>query len=276
MVHDKGSDIKETWLDSGVTVAHCLGWKLGNTMDVQSSVDQPFAGLTDFFASSETDDCSCGCSSSGCLFLHAFCKGMAKPLWPLGDYDDGELKAEKRRLMEDWPEHCHGAANWIRKAIQGPEQRLLVSEFIRFVIFTKFDLTHTCCDIGRIQHPGDIFVYEPTISPTPRYNPKRIQRILQDDEYLLSVLESLLEDLDDLYDVLNQPLNVFFRSSVMPTIDEKLEELRSEDDKMYARGRFEMGVRMDVPIRETDPYETDGSDEEAQSEGELDSVDEDS
>jgi hypothetical protein len=242
----KGSSLLECWPKSDITVGHCLGWAYGQ--DCCFLDDTLKLEIASSMLQAGTDGCLCACSSSGCVLVSCLIKGF-----------------DSNRGIMVWG---NGEIPWehvdvVSIASQTANSRGLIGDFIRACVFSKLEIRHTCCDIGRIQHRG-----KPNLSksPTPRYQTRELQRIQKEDAYLVDVLEKLVPELDAEYDNFEGNLEDFVYGHLYSRLDNVLKDLKKQDTEMYAQGRRELGVVMEIGIE-------DEEDEEVE---EIDSVEESS
>lgn len=90
------------------------------------------------------EDCSCHCSSSGCLFIHAILK---EGLRPRELVSRGDREFDNLGIARD--------LEWIRAALRALFEKhlkqneevypMLSLAIIRFETFQRLELTHTCC-----------------------------------------------------------------------------------------------------------------------------------
>jgi hypothetical protein len=223
----KGSSLLECWPNSATTVGHCLGWTYGQIWCGSADINEP--KLVSLMLQTGTDTCRCACSSSGCTFIACLLKG----------FDSSPLNRGSRRLAEvrDDP------LAFVLVASQRAKSRGLISDFIRAYAFCKLEIRHTCCDIERIQHN-----HKPDLSksPTPRHQARELQRIQKEDAYLVDILEKLVPELDAEYDNFQGDFTAFALDHLYPRLDNVLKDLKRQDREMYAQGRRELGVVMEI------------------------------
>jgi hypothetical protein len=114
------------------------------------------------------------------------------------------------------------------------------------ITFCKLEIRHTCCDLGSFanavrNHPNDAA----TFKPEPFYSPKDTERIHNEDRHLIEALEKLVPELDQAYDDLGLPFDVFLDSHMLPRINEELKKLAEEDHEQFSEGRRALGVVME-------------------------------
>lgn len=149
------------------------------------------------------------------------------------------------------------------------------SEFIiliRMITFWKLDIRHTCCDMEtfrkRIRDDSSSDMPIGTYKPEPFYSPKDTKRIHHEDRYLIATLERLVPELDQAYDDLGQPFDVFVESHMLPRIDEELKELAKEDHELFSEGRRDLGVIMEPMLGHVSDEEAESGDESVGKDGE--------
>jgi hypothetical protein len=222
----KGFSLVECWPKSDITVGHCLGWACGRTWYAVNEDNRPDLAL--LMLQTGTDGCLCACSSSGCAFVSCLLKGFESGR-EIGGWGNGEIIREH--------------LNIVSLASQKANSRGIISSFIRACAFSKLEIRHTCCDIKRIHHGG-----EPDLSksPTPRYQTRELQRIQKEDAYLVDILEKVVPELDADYDNFEGDLKAFARRHLYPRLNDVLKDLKRQDTHMYAQGRRELGVVMEI------------------------------
>ncbi|KAI4945831.1 hypothetical protein J4E91_007745 [Alternaria rosae] len=153
---------------------------------------------------------------------------------------------------------------WVERAASILDLDRLIHGYIRLFIFSYLEIRHTCCDISRIEH-DDYPDY--TKQPYPRYSPKELRRITNEDAHLRLVPELITQ-----HDYFEGKLQDFVIDVLIPIMRRTTRELKEEDKTLYAAGRRELGVVMD---EDKDGDEQDGDDaeeeqEEVDTEGESD------
>ncbi|KAI4918586.1 hypothetical protein J4E90_002972 [Alternaria incomplexa] len=131
------------------------------------------------------------------------------------------------------------------------------------------EIRHTCCDINRIARH---FSSEPDLTkqPYPRYAPKELRRITNEDAHLRARLQQLVPELIALHDSFGGKLQDFVIDVLIPTMRRTAKELKEEDKTLYAAGRRELGVVMNEDEDETEEEEDDAEEEEVDFEEESD------
>ncbi|KAF2271874.1 uncharacterized protein EI97DRAFT_242070 [Westerdykella ornata] len=292
----QGSTLTERWPNSGLTVHHFMAWRRGQDwFEAQPAhVDvPPWSYLVE---KGFRDSCRCLCSEEGCGFLTMLWKGMAYEDMEF-EYEEVRKKgATQSQLDERINTRLDALARWIDAAFQAEmrdaqpnqweeetkyEKRWLGRQFFRLAAFEKLGLRHTCCNPGMLQHDGRPIVSEDEsverekqIGPLDE-NPERMTILEEDEEtdetcmlgvdtLLRSRLESLTRALDGLYagrpGSLPGALEDFLWVHAMFLIDDEMERVRAEELKMFAEGRRELGILMDMD-----------EDTETESEDEVDS-----
>jgi hypothetical protein len=244
----KGSSLHECWPKSDITVGHCLGWACGHQWEYEWNVHRP--DMASLMLQTGIDGCLCACSSSGCAFISYLLKGLKSAFYSQREWRAGELSEDHLELVSIASQTVNG--------------RGLISDLIRACAFSKLEIRHTCCDIERILHWG-----KPDLSksPTPRYQARELQRIQKEDAYLVDILEKLVPELDAEYDNFEGDLKAFVREHLHPRLDDVLRDLKRQDRDLYAQGRRELGVLMEIGS---------GDEEEDEEVEEIDSVEESS
>jgi hypothetical protein len=232
----KGSSLLECWPKSDITVGHCLGWACGQKYHHLSNSHQP--DMASWILQTGTDGCSCACSSSGCTFISCLFKGFDSNFY--GSRDRGTGVAS------------NGYLRIISIAFQKASSRGLISDFIRACAFSKLGIRHTCCDIERIQHQG---IPDLSKSPTPRYQARELQKIQNEDAYLVDVLERLVPELDAEYDNFEGDFEAFVLEYLDPRVNAVLKDLKRQDREKYAQGRRELGVVMEIGSEDEEDVE---------------------
>jgi hypothetical protein len=223
----KGSSLHERWPKSDVTIGHCLGWACGLEIFYLDNHVKP--DMASLMLQTGTDTCICACSSSGCTFISCLLKG----------HNSTEFHTSDRwNTIKLW-----GHLEIISIAFQKANNRGLISDFIRACAFSQLGIRHTCCDIQRILHWGTPDLSK---SPTPRYQTKELQRIQKEDAYLVDILENLVPKLDADYDNFEGDLEHFVLDHLYPRLENVLKDLKRQDTEMYAQGRRELGVVMEI------------------------------
>lgn len=243
----KGANLDEVWPNTDITSLHCLGWTVGNRCRQYWVYDE---ALSMFFSEKRSDSCQCACSTSGCLFVTMMCKGLTSPY--RSEVEPQEASHRTRKLSPGWSTSFERMAHWISILTENPENRWLVTEYIRLAAFSKLRIRHTCCELGRIQHNGTPQFHSP---PTPRYPPDQLERIIEEDEFLVKLLDEVVEELDQKYERFNWGLEAFLDYHIIPKLDGVLERLKEEDTRIFAGGRRDMGVFMEVESREYEEIE---------------------
>ncbi|KAI4653234.1 uncharacterized protein J4E79_008748 [Alternaria viburni] len=160
---------------------------------------------------------------------------------------------------------------WVEKAANTLELSRLIHGYIRLFVFSYLEIRHTCCDIGRIQHEGNP---DYNIQPYPRYAPKELRRITNEDAHLRARLEQLVPELITRHESFGGKLQDFVIEVLIPTMRRTAKELKEEDKTLYAAGRRELGVVMDEDEDEDDSEEESSEVEEEEMDAEEESDDE--
>ncbi|KAI4681442.1 uncharacterized protein J4E84_007679 [Alternaria hordeiaustralica] len=119
----------------------------------------------------------------------------------------------------------------------------------------------------RIEHWDDP---DYTKQPYPRYSPKDLRRITNEDAHLRARLEQLVPELITQHDHFEGKLQDFVIDVLIPTMRRTAKELKEEDKTLYAAGRRELGVIMDEDEDETEEEENDAEEGEVDFEEESD------
>lgn len=245
-----GAKLTETWPGSDTATIHCLGWRVGNNIYGLPTIAQ--LAVEDFacyFADQTLDKCQCPCSTSGCLFVTSFCKGLTIPSGNISYWTPEEADAEWRFVRRSWRDRLQLMEAFISQIASRQKNRWLVSEFIRLAIFTELGIRHTCCDMASIMLQER---HNYSIAPTPKYNKDELSQIQEEDRHLVSLLEDLVKKFDEIFDKSIEDVETFFELTLVPEMDRELERLRDEDRERYTEGRLKIGVVMDSADEEDD------------------------
>ncbi|KAF2642106.1 hypothetical protein P280DRAFT_468561 [Massarina eburnea CBS 473.64] len=247
---EHGTDLRETWPGTDITIAHCIGYRLGNdTFDMFHTYSHITHSFATYFSDTHTDNCHCPCSTSGCRFITSFCKGLTTPADLRKRLNSDELDWRWRRARRAWRrKKLNVLACFVDTAIGGETclgvNQWLVKETIRFVVFHELGIRHTCCDIAFIMQDREP---DPSIQPIPRYQDVEELSIIQkEDEALVKLLEELVEKYQKWWDGGDwiDGIECFFEITILPHIDSVLRKMRDEDRRWYAEGRKGLGVQM--------------------------------
>jgi hypothetical protein len=280
----RGADLREAWPGSDTTVLHCLAWQSAKYLRFQqqwghasthSALGQAWTYKDfEFIVEEEIlDGCACGCIISGCDFLSCFWKEFFWKIELRSRFrwicDSFENAAPTRGMKcttphtgfhpsEEWFQLAvlHELTLWVDKAASTLKLRRLIHGYIRLFTFSYLELTHTCCDIDRIEHRRDP---DCTKQPYPRYPPKELRRITNEDAHLRKRLDELVPELTSQYDSSGGKLTDFVIDVLIPKLRKTMEELKEEDKKLFTSGRRELGV---VMYKDKDEAEQDDSDAE--------------
>jgi len=248
------------------------------------------------------DKCECGCSMSGCDFLSCFWKGIFEEgfypqflpfplickqsentplarylknvrLWAPDSDDNGdknnsddENKDEELACGVFW-RILLDLTLWVEKAASTLALDQLIYGYIRLFVFSYLELRHTCCDINRIEHEDGP---DYTKQPYPRYPPKELRRINEEDAHLRARLEQLVPQLITRHDAFGGKLQDFVIEVLIPTMRRTAKELKEEDKTLYAAGRRELGVIMNEDEDDTEGASSEVGVEEVNFEEESD------
>ena len=242
----KGATLYERWPLSDTTALHCLAWQFGRCVPWRTRIIPPdlASRISDFLSDTFCDTCSCGCSTSGCLFITIFFRSF------LEAHED-EFSSLTSTMF----------CRLVSKFLESANGRPMLSQVIRSTIFWTLGLRHTCCDIRRIIH-GSYNEFDPFKSPSPCYPPQTTARILEEDAYLLDLLEQLVPELNEKYDRSGMGEQQFFVDILYPRMNEVLAQLAEEDKQKYETGRRELGVIMKVLPENRGKYSEDDDDED--------------
>ncbi|KAF1950099.1 hypothetical protein CC80DRAFT_249561 [Byssothecium circinans] len=248
-----GANIRETWPGSDITLLHCAGFRLGNAHSITTL---GWLELGSYVTDRQVDDCRCPCSSSGCSFITCLCKGLTTP--------------ELQDTRIPWRDELDILTRYVGVKTREGENRWLISETIRLVVFNKLDIRHTCCNIARImQHDAPGY----TIQPKPRYpDSVDLQAVQEEDAPLVSLQEDLIQKYEGWWDTPKSHKGIywFVELDMLPDIECTLRRMEEEERKFYAEGRRELGVLMSDDDEEE---ESDENDEGSDCEIEFDSED---
>ena len=290
----RGADLKEMWPGTQTTALHCLAWQSAEFLWCQ--IRHPFsygsASVSDswtyedfeFFIKEDIlDECECGCSRSGCDFLSCFWKtafGESRRYPELSflckTFENATLAIdlESVRLYALHGDSPRGLPHdfltrklldltiLVEKAATTLSRHQLIYGYIRLFVFSYLEIRHTCCDIERIQHNDNP---DFTKRPYPRYCPKELRRINEEDAHLRARLETLVPELISQHDSFSGKLQDFVIDVLIPTMRRTAKELKEEDKTLYAAGRRELGVVMDEDGNDTEGDEDDAEEEEVDS-----------
>ena len=262
-----GASLDEKWPNSDTTALHCLAWALAwSNIEGFSRDPKLDSELRRLLLDPSCDGCSCGCSTSGCQFMTILARTYHEFQGGIGDDVHGEHGDLWTYVF--FVRASSAIGTLVSEVLESTDGRLVLSEFIRFAVFTALGLSHTCCEIFKVSHA----MYEDfDISKSPcRYSPKEIARIRKEDTYLLGLLEELVAEFDELYDLFRMKVELFFDEILTPRMDEVLEQLAREDEELYVVGRREMGVVMEVESESGSEDDDDEGTEEESSEEESD------
>jgi hypothetical protein len=261
----KGASLYEEWPNTNTTALHCLAaakgkhWSFAYDYAQGSHRDRLMSeNLSEHFLDQCSDDCTCGCSPSGCSFFSIF----------------GRAFLERHRKYS-WQEKGSLLGSRIDQALASSSTGWLMAAFIRLAVFARLEIRHTCCDLSRIRHDHGKDP-DPLTSPVPHYPAKETARILKEDAYLLELLETLVEELFSQYNEMTLGTEDFFEQCLTPRMDEVMQELAEQDDKEFGARRRDMGVIMEYWTESESEQEGEddaeiSGDEEQTSEREFDS-----
>ena len=288
----RGANLRETWPGTKITAVHCLAWQSAQCLQFAFNRHPPYSHdppLMQYCWTYEDyeilvkeeilDDCECGCSRSGCNFLSCFGKNLFAekgryPQFPLicerfknaiSARDLGNVMwhapdddYDKLRYIVFFTRTFLDLTLWVEKAANTLELSRLINEYIRLFVFSYLEIRHTCCDIDRIQHYDNP---DYTRQPYPRYSPKDLRRITNEDAHLRARLEQLVPELITRHDSFEGKLQDFVVDVLIPTMRRTAKELKEEDKALYAAGRRELGVIMNEDEDETEEEEDDAEGE---------------
>ncbi|KAI4941460.1 hypothetical protein J4E86_010493 [Alternaria arbusti] len=230
----RGADLRETWPGTNTTVVHCLAWQSAELLEVGPAYSDDPPNMKD--------------------------------VWAYEDYE--------ALVKEDILDECDvfmrillDLTLWTDSAARTLGLSRLIHGYIRLFVFSYLEIRHTCCDINRIRHWDDP---DYTKRPYPRYSPKELRRINEEDAHLRARLEELVPELISQYDSFGGQLQDFVIDVLIPTMRRTAKELKEEDKTLYAAGRREMGVVMDEYEDESEEEGNDVDKEEADIEEESD------
>jgi len=294
----RGANMRETWPGTAITALHCLAWQSAECLSHQvfrssyddSPIMEEFWTYEDyeFLVKEEIlDQCECGCSRFGCDFLSCFWKEMYAadcycPQFPLlcdrfkNTLSARELGKLRVYALDDYAESRYELFTgtfldltlWVDRAASTLDLSRLIHDYIRLFVFSYLEIQHTCCDITRISRYRE----NPDSSeqPYPRYSPKELRRITNEDAHLRARLEQLVPELITRHDSFGGNLQDFVIDVLTPTMRRTAKGLKEEDKTLYATGRREMGVVMDEYEDETEGGSSEVEEEETDAEEESD------
>ncbi|KAF2787502.1 hypothetical protein K505DRAFT_342889 [Melanomma pulvis-pyrius CBS 109.77] len=243
-----GADTKARWPGSQTTALHCLAYNVGRYISSERGCTKYSSEILSTIVETCTDDCECGCSAAGCLPITTFFKStiplfmVVNPVYHLlsmRPYTHRVTSFEERLLdsLRDINSWTNGTA---AKSLM--KNRLVASALIRFATFTNLGLRHTCCDISRIQCRQDM---KPDACASPhRYNMEERRRIMENDAFLLNLLEELVQELEAKFEALGMDLAKFMFRVWRRKMRDVLDKLEREGFGLYDRGRRELdGVK---------------------------------
>ncbi|OAG06984.1 uncharacterized protein CC84DRAFT_1258202 [Paraphaeosphaeria sporulosa] len=267
----KGSDLHEPWPYSASRGTHLLAWRIGWSLYQEelgrlnyihgfwnwiilrttSSEEDPdateeggigFAStqkawqcIQDALEDKKPDECECHCSPSGCIPMTLLCRPFA---------------AELRQLPGNGIEKLDLTIQTVAERVSPillteSSDRRNYTIMIRMLTFWKLEIRHTCCDLYGFTYS---LKCEPNAlaacRPAALHSPEDTRRIHNEDRHLIEVLENLVPELDQAYDDIGQPFQVFLKSFMLPRINKVLEQLAKKDHEDFAEGRRALGVVM--------------------------------
>ncbi|KAJ4288419.1 hypothetical protein N0V90_011654 [Kalmusia sp. IMI 367209] len=237
-----GADLTEQWPNSKSMTAHYLGYAMGKEVFSQWHARMPIENYREYFTLQCSDDCICACSTSGCLLITSFIKGLLTPSEVNSKLPQNEIERKWHSVRRSWRERLDIFVEILEKVGPYKKDRWLMTEAIRLVVFTELGMRHTCCDLARPMHDGDP---DYTVAPTPRYDDEELRFIQEEDAYLRGMLEELVQKFDEEFDRWPNCIEPFLEFSMMPHMDEILNKLAADDREQFAQRRREMGVVMD-------------------------------
>ena len=243
----KGARLTECWPGSETTALHCMGAKAALLTWKTPLNSYCLNRITTMLQHRIFDRCKCSCSSYGCTGITSFWKGSYR-------FDVGYM-AEIQELMRPengvkaTPSSHQRIGRWelerfihcITVSSEGNENRWIVTEFIRLLIFSLLGIRHACCNIFKIEHHG-----EPNFErqPLPRYPLEKSQRLAAEDENLKIVLEKMVPYFDTQYTAYAGCLQSFVDEMLLPHIKSELESVKEQDKDAFNMGRRALGVAM--------------------------------
>ena len=302
----RGANMRETWPGTATTALHCLAWQSAEHLQLRvdfTDFDHPPMSpiMQDTWTYEDyellvkeeiLDECECGCSRSGCDFLscfwkHTFVEAWYRPRFPLicegfkNTISARELGNVRVYAPDDHFELRYilftgiflDLTLWVEKAATTLALDRIIHVYIRLFVFSYLEIRHTCCDINRIKHgEGSGYREDPdfTEQPYPRYSPKELRRISNEDARLRECLGHLVPKLIAQYDSFGGKLQDFVIEVLIPTMGKTAKELKEEDKTLYAVGRRELGVVMNGDEDETEGESIEVEEEEADAEEDSD------
>jgi len=222
---EKGVNFQVEWPNSRISALHCLAWGLGKPQYLFRMTARIWEAVGHFWEHQDyPDGCDCRCSVSGCLPVTAFLKGAAEFVWdPIG--------IALRALIK----HMAGFSHFL----------YFTTTIIRFITFERLGIQHTCCDLDRIQYDGIRRRSDPPASPY-HYSQQEIRKIHEEDAFLLGLLEELVIEFDNAFQKFDGDFETFVVDVWEYRMKETLRRLRKEDHELYAEGRKQLGVKMEI------------------------------
>jgi hypothetical protein len=284
----RGADLREAWPRSDTTVLHCLAGQSAKSLrlQLQWTHANPYRALGQVWTCEDfeflveqdiLDSCACGCSSSGCGFLSCFWKEFFHEAELQSRFSlicdsfknatltrgvEGSTAHTNLDRSQEWveSEFLHALTRWVDKAASTLKLFRLIHGYILLFTFSYLELRHTCCDLNRIRHfDGPDY----TQQPYPRYPPKELRRLTNEDAHLRKRLDKLVPELTSQYDSFGGKLPDFVIDVLIPKLRKTMEELKEEDKKLFTSGRRELGVVMYEDENEAEQENNDAEEEES-------------
>lgn len=240
----KGASLGEFWPYSRTAAVHCLGWGLGlrsrGVRYGKKSKDSTLLDIATIPLNGLPDDCKCFCSSGGCAFVHTFFKGLQIP--PGNPHF-------RSSSIENWIQPNTDLKHILRSvmvSLNDGRSEWMVPELLRLIIFNELGLRHTCCKLDALEHHGHDEA-DPEAIPSTRYSVDKLAEISEEDAFLREQLVKLLDEFLADFRSFDGDLEMFVSNEVLPEIATTLQRLKDEEQRLYAAGRMDIGVRMHQP-----------------------------
>ncbi|PSN69617.1 hypothetical protein BS50DRAFT_674188 [Corynespora cassiicola Philippines] len=178
------------------------------------------------------DSCLCPCNESGCSFVSIVVKVI------------DTYFTEKWSVNSSERDAMIFLGYLLILAPFARQSRQTVTDMIRAFTFSALDLQHTCCALER-------FKYIPIRLFNPRFTPKKLREIKQEDGFLRQRLEELVVRFESEYESQGIDVVDFFMIHWQGCMEEELQRLEL-DDAQYEPGRRELGVVMEATDAESE------------------------
>ncbi|KAI8932666.1 hypothetical protein NX059_010161 [Plenodomus lindquistii] len=267
---EHGASLEDPWegcSGCNTTAAHLIGTAMARRIKCYSAELKFCALELSVLHSRLVDECSCSCSTRGCLPVTAY--------WKTRTRRSVSLRMTANIKYSSGSQHKHWkreSSMWLA-GILG-EHVDTITEIIRLILFTLLDLRHTCCNfeniIWRIRSILSSSDSDFPIHQSAAY----IRRVKKEDAYLASLLEELVPKFDAAFDVFGGTFSDFVKTQLMPQMEDVLERLKEDDKTEFGQKRREMGVWMESDDEEEDEQsvvEVDDDEDALDSEEDVDS-----